>query len=370
MKIGILSFHASHNFGSMLQNYALQQFLIAKGHVVETINLRNEKQKYMYHHPLHKGRRNPTLFYQLARYADPKWLVSECKRWNIFESFLHDKIILSKEYNNWDSIKKDLVPSKYDAIIVGGDQIWNISCYDFDWSYYLPDNIKPIIKIAYGPSFGNSVKNIQKDDNQVTKIKQYLDDFNFISVRESDASNYLQKLLKKSIPVVADPTLLVDPCVFQKLIKEPIIKEPYIYYYTPPHTADYEAENLAITLANQLGIKIVTSYPRFFKKNQMQSVVSGPIEFLNLVKNAKIIVGKSFHLIIFSLIFHRDFITLKRKKEARINSFLNILNIAGRNMESIDDYQHLKEINYKNVDERLLHFKNESTQFLEEALKC
>ena len=28
MKIGILSFHASHNFGSMLQNYALQQFLM------------------------------------------------------------------------------------------------------------------------------------------------------------------------------------------------------------------------------------------------------------------------------------------------------------------------------------------------------
>ena len=46
MHIGILTVHAPHNFGSMLQNYALQQFLIAEGHSVETINLRNEKQKY------------------------------------------------------------------------------------------------------------------------------------------------------------------------------------------------------------------------------------------------------------------------------------------------------------------------------------
>ena len=47
MRIGILSFHAPHNYGSMLQNYALQQFLISEGHTVETINLRNKGQRFL-----------------------------------------------------------------------------------------------------------------------------------------------------------------------------------------------------------------------------------------------------------------------------------------------------------------------------------
>jgi len=369
MKIGILTFHASHNFGSNLQNYALQQFLISEGHDVETINLRNDKQKYMYHHPLHKGRRTPVLWKVMARFLDPKWLVIECKRWNLFEKFLKNKLILTKEYKDWSTIDKDIHTFNYDAIIAGGDQIWNPFCYDFDWSYYLPSNIKPIKKIAYCPSFGNSIPRIIDDTSLSLKIKDLLKDFDYLSVRESNASEYLNGILNREIPVVADPVLLVDPSVFLNLIKEPIIKEPYIYYYTPSHTPDYEAEEIAVELANTLGLKIVTSYPRFFKKNLMASVSSGPIEFLNLVNNAQLVVGKSYHLVLFSILFHKDFITLKSKKEERLESFFKILDISKRNIEYINDYYHLTEINYKKVDQILLQLKDESKQFLRESLK-
>ena len=144
MKIGILTFHASHNFGSMLQNYALQQFLLAEGYTVETINLRNEKQKYMYCHPLQIGRTNPSLRKIAGRFRDPDWLMTECRSWYLFERFLKNKLILTKEYVDWISIRDGLPSHNFDAIIVGGDQIWNPFCYDFDWSYYLPDSISPI----------------------------------------------------------------------------------------------------------------------------------------------------------------------------------------------------------------------------------
>lgn len=368
MKIGILTFHASHNFGSNLQNYALQQFLISEGHNVETINLRNDKQKYMYHHPLHKGRRTPVLWKVLARFLDPKWLIIECKRWNKFENFLKNHLILSKEYKDWETIKSDLPINNYDTLVVGGDQIWNTFCYDFDWSYYLPSTIKPIKKIAYCPSYGNSIPKIQDDSSLATKIKEYLEDFDFLSVRETDASNFLHGLLNRDISVVADPTLLVNPSVFLNLIKSPIIKEPYIYYYTPSHTPDFETEEIAVELANMLGLKIVTSYPRFFKKNPMTSVSSGPIEFLNLVKNAQLVVGKSYHLAIFSIIFHKDFITLRCKNEERMESLFKKLNISGRNMESIDDYQNLTDLDYNEIDKNLLQFKNDSIRFLKDSL--
>ena len=40
MKIGILTFHSAHNFGAMLQAYALQEQIKANGHEVWIINYR------------------------------------------------------------------------------------------------------------------------------------------------------------------------------------------------------------------------------------------------------------------------------------------------------------------------------------------
>ena len=48
MRIGIITFHAAFNYGSMLQAYALQTFLEKKGHQVEIINFRPEIQKKTY----------------------------------------------------------------------------------------------------------------------------------------------------------------------------------------------------------------------------------------------------------------------------------------------------------------------------------
>lgn len=45
MKTGILTFHASHNYGSMLQAFALQTTIQNMGHECEIINLRTDVQK-------------------------------------------------------------------------------------------------------------------------------------------------------------------------------------------------------------------------------------------------------------------------------------------------------------------------------------
>lgn len=49
-KIGIITFHAAHNYGSMLQNYALQRAIvnIVPNVCVETINMRSLRQTEQY----------------------------------------------------------------------------------------------------------------------------------------------------------------------------------------------------------------------------------------------------------------------------------------------------------------------------------
>lgn len=45
MKTATITFHAAHNYGSMLQAYALQQIILRLGHSNEIINLRTERTK-------------------------------------------------------------------------------------------------------------------------------------------------------------------------------------------------------------------------------------------------------------------------------------------------------------------------------------
>ena len=45
MKIGIITYHASHNYGSMLQAWAMQRYCEKMGHWAEIINYRSFAQK-------------------------------------------------------------------------------------------------------------------------------------------------------------------------------------------------------------------------------------------------------------------------------------------------------------------------------------
>ena len=45
MKIGILTFHRAHNYGAVLQCYALQEVLKGMGHEVEVIDYRQKKNR-------------------------------------------------------------------------------------------------------------------------------------------------------------------------------------------------------------------------------------------------------------------------------------------------------------------------------------
>ncbi len=47
-KVGILTFHAAHNYGSMLQAFALKDIISTLGYKCEIINYRNKKQKKLY----------------------------------------------------------------------------------------------------------------------------------------------------------------------------------------------------------------------------------------------------------------------------------------------------------------------------------
>ena len=97
MKVGILTFHASHNYGSMLQAYALQKVLSNFGIENEIINFRTEIQKSLI--PPHISLRHPrSSLKKLIK--GPQKSVSLLSKYNRFEKFLRNYLNVTRELSS------------------------------------------------------------------------------------------------------------------------------------------------------------------------------------------------------------------------------------------------------------------------------
>lgn len=370
MKIGIITFHAAFNYGSMLQAWALQSYLQDLGHQVEIVNYRSSNQKKIYYKPF-KWNNIYSLRSSLKRLLlYPSSIEPLNKKWHLFDDFLHQELHLSKEYHSIEELKE--ASFDYDLLICGSDQIWNTNAPDADEAYFGNFVGKKTKKISYAASFGQYPGRINTD-----YVKQHLINFNTISVREIQSKELLLNYgLAADVKVVCDPTFLLDACQYVKLLgNERIIKDPYIFFYTP---VGLPIKYLAIAeqLAEQTGLPVITErayYPKDIKpfKHIKNHIETGPREFLNLIYNAEYVIGGSFHLQVFSILLKKKFFCINGDKDSRTNNLLNILGLTERiislhkavNFKTIDSIN-----NWDQTDILLDEFKKDSMNFLSEYL--
>lgn len=321
MKVGIITFHASHNYGSMLQAYALQQTVLGLGHECEIINLRTEIQKKIYS-PffMRKG-----WIKKLKAIRYPRLAIDDIRKHRKFEKFLNEKYILSPlEYATAEELKK--ADFDYDCYISGSDQIWNTACYDFLTSYFL-DFVKSGRRIAYAPSMGP--KPFQEtDENMYPFIRKWLSCYDAVSVREHVTAAVLEKGVGINAQIVIDPTLLISPQDWSALAGDkPLINGEYIFVYTPWYDKYKQLFAIASKLVELYNLKIIYSSPdnvsRWRKNPNFQFYTAvGPIEFLNLVKYSKYMFCGSFHAVAFSILFSKPFYAYEGMTDSRISTLL------------------------------------------------
>lgn len=312
-RVGILTFHAAHNYGSSLQAYALQQTLDKLGIENEFINFRTERQKDQYR-PLTKRKGLKYLIkntYFLLHYA------ARNKKYHLFEAFISDYLNKTeKEYPSELSLENESF--SYDYYISGSDQIWNTEPNDADIAYFLPF-VKNGKRIAYAPSFGQ--KGVVQNK---AEIASYLMRYDALSVRDEWGQKFVEELTGKKAPVVLDPTMLLTASEWNTLIGPRIEKRDYILLYTlfaTPEvirTTKYISEQLKLpvivtTITNQYDI-----FSGF--KTRMET---GPLEFLNYLNHAKFICTTSFHGTVFSVLLHKPFLAIGGGEDRRIATLLN-----------------------------------------------
>ncbi len=217
--VGIITFHAAHNYGSSLQAYALSNIISQLGCSCEIINFRTLRQRDQYA-PFTKRIGWKYLLkngYFLLHYKARK------QKYDRFESFLEDYLVKSKrEYTSLQELSDH--PPQYDYYVSGSDQIWNTIPVDADDAYFLPF-VKEGKRIAYAPSFGQ-LGMIQREDD----LQHYIKVFDVLSAREKQGQEILFRMTGREVPVLPDPTMLYSGQEWEKMVPPKIISGEYLFF--------------------------------------------------------------------------------------------------------------------------------------------
>lgn len=357
-RIGILTFHFSQNSGAVLQTYALQQTLNNLGYeayVIDYTPEEMEKLKYKKYKILPNKKKLPLKLKIciIGRLIYNFFCIS--KRITEYENFIKDKFKLTPKIGK-DALKR----LNFDTYVVGSDQIWNeeITC-GFDDAYFGEFVTKNKTKvISYAASLGEN-KIIEEE-----KFKRLLKNLHAISLREKSSVNFVKQYTDKDVVDVLDPTLLVLEEEWKEKLNLNVSKEKFVLFCI----INQKEKDLmfAKKLAKEKKLKLILleDYKKI-KNFNLKTSINTPYEFLRLIKNAEYVVTDSFHGVVFSIIFKKQFFVIKRERKfLRIENLLDKLKIKGRIIG-----EEIQEIDYDNVYKILEKEREKSIEYLKDSLK-
>lgn len=338
-RIITVTFHRAHNYGAVLQAYALQKFL-ENNFKFETFCL-DYYPEYL-KAKIFEIKKSENILLSILRNIITSY--SRIKRKKKFDDFIENKIKIIK-YNKSNTEDNNIY-------IVGSDQIWNEDITDnkLDPVYFL-DFTKSKHKYSYAASIG-------KNNADYLAIINKLKNFKYVGVREEKSKLILTANGYKNVIHTIDPVFLLEKQEYEKISIYPSFKD-YILIYTL-ETTDKVRKKITLLKKTHHGIKTVSigTFKNIYNTDKHYSSI-GPEEYLGLIQNARFIITNSFHAIAFGIIFQKNliYIPLKNGRGERIE---NLLKIAGLKFENYEKNP------FKN--ELLFHiFK--SKQYLKEIIK-
>lgn len=372
-KLGIITYHAADNYGSVLQVYALSHYLSEVFSVdCNIINYSSKSQRRMYelyfaNDSIKTVLKNIYIFFVLRR-----------RKLNKIRRFLEFRTENFKMYpaNPTCDIEK-LDVNMYDWIVCGSDQIWNVRVDDYNPIYMLK-GINGPYKLSYAASMGGVDLKLSKMESH--EIYECLKEYMGISVRENIAKKMLSECAVDNVRNDIDPTFLLSEDHWKNVMTPRVIEGEYIFFYS----VDYNEESVKIAewYGKNLNLPVIyvnTSWQSYFiKKGRMKCFKNAGIEeFLSLVYYAKAVLSGSFHGTAFSLIFNKPFYRIQRNQnnsavvDDRIRTLFDILEIRGREI-STENYKEkingLFDMEYQTINENIKIAQNKAREYFSSIL--
>lgn len=349
------------NYGAALQAYALQKQLSKLGVDDKILDLEAA-------HPIFNGvkfnKHLPGNMY--GNILNLLQIVQTKRRIKRFKEFVKNNIKTTQHYRTIEEVFVN--PPVADAYITGSDQTFNIHLGERSASF-LRFGSEKTKRISYAASMGRPVVEDKYIDEFVSAIKTY----SFLSVRECCSADYITKISGLPCQANLDPTLLLSEEEWLKLASISksclsVEREKYILVYQLLKNPILNDAVKKIKKETGLKVVVINPYAVCGLKGNIIIRDAGPIEFLNLYKNAEIILTTSFHGTCFSIIFQKPFFSfIRQSSEIRITNLLNILNLNDRIITDSGKITS-SEIVYNNVTGILEMERKKANEYLIKAL--
>ncbi|MCX7848263.1 MAG: polysaccharide pyruvyl transferase family protein, partial [bacterium] len=279
MRVGILTFHHVANYGAMLQAYALQEAVQELGHEVELIDYRPAKALAAYYSALFEN--NPQA-------------ESNARRLRRMEEFMKARMRLSPQpFRTYEGFEG--VCGRYDVVIVGSDEVWNINSFrGYDRSYFLAW-AGTERRVSYAASFGYTASTgVHREE-----IRGELEKFAEISVRDEHSRRIVEEECGLEAEIVVDPTLLIE---YDGLVRK-VREGEYMLVYG---VLTKEAEAYVKRCAERSGVGVVAVGYGVGCAEEVMAAAS-PDEFVSLFAHARYVFTGFFHGIMFAVKFGKPF---------------------------------------------------------------
>ena len=365
-KIGVITYWGIYNIGSYLQAFALQQVLKHAGYEPCIIQVQDKGH-------IAKLKTKARLLLKLILHSSyiPKFFdLRKMGLRTISDVSLVAKQKFEKDQKLVSVIQSDAVnlrhiarTDEFVAFVCGSDQIWNPLGFEFRGYKYL-DFAPKQKRVAYAPSFGISY--IPKYNRR--EVINGLSGMRSISVREKEGARIIDQLIGKNVPVVLDPSLLLNKDEWGKWETIISIPDDYIVcFFLSEPGADVinEIERLSE------GKKVICFPKSYGIENRCDALILpvGPFEFLYVIHHASIVCTDSFHGVALSSVYEKPIVVFRRSHKSEYNQFSRIENI----LELTDNTQCIfGSVNYKGPSEpdnkRMQSEKEKSMEYLLKAI--
>lgn len=371
-KVGIITYHAAYNYGSVLQAFALFHDICNIYENVSVINYRPIGQKRFY--CIFRTRCGIKALFKDLLFVGS--FSKRLKRQSRFENFIDKEFNLTEESNFPDGAIKTF--DNYDLLISGSDQIWNKRSWELrntQWKYMDPYLLRGFSgkKISYASSIGSM------NDSELLGIIPLIEKFDYISFRESSVAERYKKYSDKQVEVVLDPTFLLNKSEWIDILcLKKKSKERYILYYSlAGYKENIKRRSSLIQYTKERGCKLYVITPMCDILYPVSVVRKkrdfGPLEFMEAVYNAEEVITDSYHGTILAINFNINFYSycLNGNSEYRKKDILSLLGLQDRILYSEDELLNCrkKTINYQCVNQILERLREKSKSYLRRSLE-
>jgi len=381
MKIGVLTQPLGHNYGGVMQAWALQTVLRGMGHEAVVLNRRYGYEllptriiffrvlsvckcvvlKYVFR------RKDVRICSPFAYHYYPH---NDKKCDPDLNRFVRKHIALTKRLYSTETLSDFIRRKGFDAIVVGSDQVWRQEyspCITDYFLAFLPEicNVK---RIAYAASIGTDKLDIAQELLPI--CAEGLKRFDALSVREENAREELAAVFSAEARVLLDPTLLLPVTVYERLISSKRKRENAtgIVHYILDGSED--KHNIIRSVADALKMPVAA-----LLDGRSQEGWPDVSEWLSAFANARFVITDSFHGCVFSIIFHKPFIAIANQWRglSRFTTLLGHFSLRHRLVFSFEEFKARKRellapIDYETVEGKLRKLRSESITFLKESL--